>query len=129
MVPIDGEKIKQALINLVQNSLDAMVNGGQISLEAKIIEHSNFSNIYSTLARIRITDSGPGIPPDLREKVFEPFFTSKKTGTGLGLAIARDIIEEHGGHIRITDSLVEGVTGITFELDFPLQPTLKGGVS
>jgi two-component system NtrC family sensor kinase len=52
---------------------------------------------------IDVVDSGPGVPPDLRERIFEPFFTTRRSGTGLGLAIAKQIVEAHGGHLTVGD--------------------------
>ena len=69
-------------------------------------------------ARIRVSDSGPGVPEDELARIFEPFVSTKSHGTGLGLAIARRTIEAHGGQIRASRAL-EG--GLCFEIDLPLE--------
>ena len=66
----------------------------------------------------RIADSGPGVPPDLRVKVFRPFFTTKPAGTGLGLSVARGVILGHGGHVRIDD---RPGGGALFTVEIPLS--------
>jgi len=67
------------------------------------------------LCRVRIRDSGPGIPPDVRERIFEPFFTTKHRGTGLGLPTARRIIESHGGLLTV-ECPEDGGTEVTLTL-------------
>jgi signal transduction histidine kinase len=77
-----------------------------------------------------IGDTGPGIPPDVVERVFNPFFTTRKTGTGLGLAIVHRIVDAHGGHVNIKSEDSGGVggtggtggTGTIVEINLPLKP-------
>ncbi|MBK7868491.1 MAG: cyclic nucleotide-binding domain-containing protein [Ignavibacteriales bacterium] len=88
-----------ALSLITQNSFDAMPNGGKIYFSTS----ANESNIL-----ISIRDTGSGIHPDLREKIFEPFFSIGKTGVGLGLPIANKIIKEHGGYIYLESSRTQG---------------------
>lgn len=114
----DPEKIKQVIINLIQNSLEALPSGGIIRLGTRLQRTGSFENLYDSRATITLRDNGPGIPPEIREKIFEPFFSAKKSGTGLGLAIARSIIEEHGGEIAAIDA-PEG--GACFEIHLPLS--------
>ena len=114
----DPEKIKQVIINLIQNSLEALPAGGAIRLETRLQRSESFENLYDSRAMITLRDNGPGIPPEIREKIFEPFFSAKKSGTGLGLAIARSIVEEHGGEIAALDS-PEG--GACFVIRLPLS--------
>jgi two-component system sensor histidine kinase HydH len=117
VVHADPEKIKQVIINLIQNSLEALPAGGVIRLETRLQRSGGFENLYNTRATITMQDNGSGIPPEIREKIFEPFFSAKKSGTGLGLAIARSIVEEHGGEIAASDG-PEG--GASFEIHLPL---------
>lgn len=96
-VAVDPEQLKEALVNLILNACDAMGENGRI----EIIEEAGFMDPLGRVAILRLTDSGPGIPPDLGDKVFQPFFSTKEEGTGLGLAIAQRIMEEHGGYIHL----------------------------
>jgi signal transduction histidine kinase len=109
----DPGQLQQVVINLVLNGLDATPAGGRITITARPGADGARAGV-----RIAVSDTGPGIPPELQAKVFEPFFTTKPAGqgTGLGLAICRDIIKAHGGEIRV-DS-VPG-SGTTFSLWVP----------
>jgi two-component system sensor kinase FixL len=103
-VAVDGDKIKQALLNLLKNAVEAMPGGGKINIEACATENS---------VLIDITDTGTGIPLDI--DAFEPFVTSKKEGTGIGLVIVRQIVTAHGGNISYHTRPGEGTT-FHFEL-------------
>jgi signal transduction histidine kinase len=103
-VAVDGDKIKQALLNLLKNAVEAMPDGGKIKIEARATENS---------VSIDITDTGTGIPLDI--DAFEPFVTSKKEGTGIGLVIVRQIVTAHGGNISYHTRPGEGTT-FHFEL-------------
>jgi PAS domain S-box-containing protein len=94
-------ELREALINLVLNSVDAMPRGGSISLETR---HEGDWVLLS------ITDTGTGIPPDVRRRIFEPFFTTKESGTGLGLSIVSGIISSYGGTIDVDSELGRGTT-------------------
>lgn len=120
----DHEKIKQVIINLLQNAIESMpLEGGTILIETERQLPPGLPGIFSGSAIFRIHDSGAGIPPEKREMVFEPFFTSKKSGTGLGLAIAREIIEEHGGQIEVIDT---SRGGACFEFKIPYAFAVAG---
>jgi two-component system sensor kinase FixL len=97
----DGELLKVAFQNLLLNAGQAMQGAGTI-----VVALSQ----SGALARVDITDQGPGIPPEVREKLFTPFFTTKSRGTGLGLATARRIAESHGGQVEILQSGREGTS-------------------
>ena len=101
-VQIDGERIRQVLLNLFINAIDAMKPGGTLTVQA---EHP----AKETLA-IHVRDTGPGIGPDMANHIFDPYFTTKPTGTGLGLAIAHNIIQTHGGTLTVTSCPHEGAT-------------------
>jgi len=109
----DTGQLQQVLINLVVNGVDAAPAGGSVTLTARRMSDAGRPHIA-----ISVTDTGPGIPPDLRSRIFEPFFTTKPKGegTGLGLAICRDIVRAHGGQIHV-DSQVG--TGTTFTIQLP----------
>jgi signal transduction histidine kinase len=73
-----------------------------------VIEVETGENLARTEVWMRVRDNGPGIPPELQEKVFRPFFTSKETGTGLGLPLTRKVIEAHNGEVELTSVPGEG---------------------
>lgn len=108
-VQADVELLRQVFINLFTNSAEAMPDGGKLSVRSRLKDKD--------FALIEISDTGGGIPADIVEKVFEPFFTSKEKGTGLGLAIVYNIIRKHQGDIKVHS--IEG-RGTTFRITLPL---------
>lgn len=98
---VDADQISQVLINLLFNSADAMPRGGRIFISA---------GIEDSKVVLRVRDEGPGIAPELREQVFESFYTTKPTGTGLGLSICYRIVSDHGGTIRVEDTSNQGTS-------------------
>jgi signal transduction histidine kinase len=108
---VDSAQMERALLNLVINALDAIGHGGRIWIRA------SGTNDEERMARLVVEDNGPGIPSELRQRVFHPFFTTKETGTGLGLAIVHRIVEAHGG--RITIGQREG-GGASFVMVLPM---------
>jgi len=107
-VSIDPQLIKQAVLNLLLNALQAMTTGGELILS---------TSVQNSMAVIDIIDTGPGIPPENREKIFQAYYSTKKGGSGLGLAMTRRIIEEHGGQIVIRS---EPGKGTDFSLLLPM---------
>jgi signal transduction histidine kinase len=85
-----------------------MVNGGVVTIR----EEENLGLPLGPAAVIRVTDNGPGIPESVRDKIFQPFFSTKEEGTGLGLSIATRIIEDHGGQLELESKKNEGATFI-----------------
>jgi len=115
---MDGEQIKQALLNLVINGMQAMSEGGPLDITTS---HDD------RVVTISVEDHGPGIPPEVRDRMFDPFVTTKHSGTGLGLAITHRLVTQHDGTIRASDN-PDG--GSVFEIELPLKPALeapKGG--
>ncbi len=111
---LDTEQIRQAIGNLISNSIDAMPDGGTLTIKT---DKEFFNQIdWVTLT---IEDTGKGMPKQQRELIFEPFYSTKRVGTGLGLSIVHEIMEEHRGFVKIDSR--EG-TGTTFTLYFPYQP-------
>jgi nitrogen fixation/metabolism regulation signal transduction histidine kinase len=110
---MDREKIKQVLINLLSNSIDAVGGAGTIQVRTDILNKENI--LYY---RIQISDNGSGISDKIREQVFSPYFTTRNSGTGLGLAIVERIIFDHNGAIWFDSE--KGV-GSTFYIDLPVE--------
>ena len=107
-VRVDTEQIRRVIINLVDNAIEAMNRSGVITIET----HHDPS---ASLVRLIVADNGPGIPPAEREKLFMPYYSTKRRGSGLGLAIVRRIVAEHGGTIEAGDNEPRG-TKFTIEL-------------
>lgn len=108
-VNIDREQMKRALINIIDNAIDAIEGRGEIIIS---LSHDEEEKII----RIEITDTGKGITPEDRSKVFEPYFSTKKHGTGLGLTIVNTIINDHNGRIKVEDN---NPTGAKFIIELP----------
>ena len=100
-VSVDPEQIRRVLINLIDNAVEAMDQRGTIEIET---HHAPDEH----LVRIVVGDDGPGIPAAERDKLFLPYYSTKKRGSGLGLAIIRRIVAEHGGNIDVTDNIPRG---------------------
>jgi two-component system, NtrC family, sensor histidine kinase HydH len=119
-VPLDESLTEQAFVNIIQNAYDAMgASGGELRVTAVSSRRNDPKGESVDGVEVRIADTGPGIPPELREQIFNPFVTTKKTGVGLGLSIVSKIIDGHHGSIRI-ESSSEGKTGTCFVLFFPI---------
>lgn len=110
----DRFRLVQLFRNLLENSLAACPDPMRVSVECREVTHNQTSAL-----EISVRDNGPGLSPDARQNVFEPFFTTKTKGTGLGMAIARQIVDAHGGSIRL------GVTGAgaEFLITLPREET------
>jgi signal transduction histidine kinase len=102
----DVEKLKQVVLNLVVNALEAMKEGGVLT--ARVRTDAGY-------AWLHLDDTGPGIEPAVLAQVFDPFFTTKEGGTGLGLSIVRKIIDQHAGDIRIDSARGKGAS-VTIQL-------------
>ncbi len=106
---IDRSLLRQAVLNLVKNGLEALSQGGVLTATTRCLDDT---------VEISVSDTGPGIPLEVGQRLFEQFFTTKPQGTGLGLSISRQIVEEHGG--RIGWSSVIGA-GTTFTISLPIK--------
>jgi two-component system sensor histidine kinase HydH len=111
-VPLDGDKFKQALLNLVLNALEAMPDGGNLVLDA---------SAGAGEMRVEVSDTGPGIPPEIRPDLFKPYFSTKGRGTGMGLALSEKVVNQHGGRIEYRT----GSLGTTFSIVIPLEPACR----
>ncbi len=106
----DAEQIKRCLINLLDNAVAVLSDGGTIDIVLSLNDEKE--SVF-----IKIADSGPGIPEEDKPKLFEPYFSTKKTGTGLGLAIVSTIISDHNGYIRVQNNTPHGSI---FIIELPL---------
>ncbi|MEM1109897.1 MAG: ATP-binding protein [Planctomycetota bacterium] len=109
----DADMLHQALLNLVRNAVDAMAEqgGGQLSLAVEA-------------EKITLSDTGPGLPKEVIDRIFNPFFTTRSTGTGLGLAIVHRIVDAHGGTIAVRNHPRHG--GAVFTLELPAPQAARG---
>ncbi|MDH4227698.1 MAG: ATP-binding protein [Deltaproteobacteria bacterium] len=111
VMDIDKDQFKRMLINLFDNSVDAM--GGSGSIRVTTVYDVAISSV-----RLEVADTGPGIPDEDKPRLFEPYFSTKKTGTGLGLAIVSNIISDHNGYIRVRDNSPKGTV---FSIELPVK--------
>lgn len=107
-VDADSVQLKQVFLNLALNSLAAMPNGGELSIQVSHADQRLF---------VDVIDTGSGIPPEVQSRVFDPYFTTRSQGTGMGLAICEKIVRQHGGDIAFTTS----AKGTTFRVTLPLE--------
>src|SRR3984957_10789917 len=114
MAKVDSDLLKQALLNVVLNGAQAMAEGGK--LKVRLAEDGRF-------ALLSIQDEGSGIPPEVRDKIFDLYFTTKKDGSGIGLAMTYRIVELHNGSIEVKSDATHGTT---FILRFPLANPQEG---
>jgi len=100
---VDSQMLRRVLYNLVRNAAQALVNrtAGTGRIIVRLAQEGEFWNLD-------VEDNGPGIPPELRETVFDPYVTTKNDGTGLGLSIVKKVVIEHGGTIRAAESSLGG---------------------
>ena len=109
---IDRTLLRQAVLNLIKNGIEAVSKGGTLTVTTRRLDDT---------VEIAVSDTGPGIPPEVGRRLFEQFFTTKPQGTGLGLSISRQIVEEHEGQLRWTST---PGAGATFTVSIPLKRTL-----
>jgi len=103
---VDGQQMRQVFINLMNNAIDAQPNGGVLRIGIAVASRAGRPG----LIRVRLGDNGPGVPAAIRERIFDPFATTKTDGAGLGLWIARRIMTEHGGDLELEESTERGTT-------------------
>ncbi len=114
----DGHQLQQVFVNLISNAVDASHAESPITISTEEITfNAGSQNAGKKYARIAVSDQGKGIDPTKAERIFEPFFSTKKRGTGLGLAIVKQIVERHDGKISVDSQAGKGTT---FTVDLPL---------
>ena len=109
-VPMDARLVRQAVLNVAMNAVQAMPQGGTLTVRLRAGEG---------VATVALADTGPGVPAELTGRIFEPFFTTRPTGTGLGLAVVKRILDDHRGAVEVAPA--EG-GGTCFTLRLPLAP-------
>ena len=114
--PIEGdpELLKEVIVNLIVNACDAMPHGGRLL----VTEENAVAEKIGRAILLKISDDGPGVPEPLREKIMEPFFSTKEDGTGLGLSMVKQTIESHGGMLEVRKG---DIGGATFVITLPVQ--------
>ncbi|MCG3148041.1 MAG: Adaptive-response sensory-kinase SasA [Verrucomicrobiae bacterium] len=115
--PADRQQLKQVLINLVQNAADAIGQTGTITLSARCADH-HLNGQRQPVIILEVTDTGPGIPAEVQDRLFDPFFSTKEHGTGLGLPISARIVAKHAGILELHSRLGQGAK---FSIILPLQ--------
>jgi two-component system NtrC family sensor kinase len=118
-VLVDPDQIQQVFVNVILNAAEAMTGGGTLTIRSALTPDGH------SIA-VSFADTGPGITEEVREKIFDPFYTTKEHGTGLGLSISYGIVEQHGGTITV-DSMVG--TGSTFIITLPILSSEVPGES
>jgi PAS domain S-box-containing protein len=122
----DADRLVQVFQNLVQNGIEAMPGGGRLTLTTRLSLDTLFGGRVDAgtgprpLVEVQVSDEGEGIPPELLDRVFDPFVTTKPRGLGLGLALAHRIVEEHRGALRVASTPGKGTT---FSAHLPIAPT------
>lgn len=105
-VDVDKAQLRAAIVNLLKNSKEACSEGDEVIVTVR--RDPNVSGAKVRGVTISVADTGPGMPAEVREKAFRPYFSTKKTGTGLGLPTVKRIIEEHGGSVSLSSELGKG---------------------
>lgn len=118
----DRVQLQQVLINLVMNGIQAMESNGDRPKELLIVSKAHVDDNRDNFAVIEVQDSGTGISPEIANKVFSAFYTTKPNGMGMGLSICRSIVEAHGGRVRASPG---PKSGASFTVALPLQPELS----
>ncbi|MBI2002396.1 MAG: hypothetical protein HYS69_14650, partial [candidate division NC10 bacterium] len=156
VLPLDSVQLKQAMVNLLANALEAMADGGTLTLATRVtrgeggqsvdastgqlgsderseetadlpnrpVDESTNRRAVAEWVEVSVSDTGGGIPQEILDEVFNPFFTTKEAGTGLGLTLVRRIVRVHGGRVEVENRPGEGVT---FRLWLPMATVPRGG--
>jgi two-component system sensor histidine kinase AtoS len=139
-IAIEGDKMIQAVLNIINNALEATPEGGTIKVKTDLVQPSNERKddtadirwlAPSTQQRVMIDvfNTGDPISFEDRKRVFNPFFTTKPGGIGLGLSIAQQIVTAHGGHIRVVNEMEKKRKGVIFRIELPITGTESPHIS
>ena len=120
----DPEQLRRVVINLVSNAMDALESSGTKSSEIRV---SMGENLAGSEVWVRIADNGDGIDPGSRDRIFDPFYTSREDGTGLGLALCRKIVDEHQGRISVESPPADLDRGTEFVVIIPARRAAASG--
>ena len=112
LIRVDGEALRGALINLLRNSMEAMSEGGRINVLLTMTDEGQVA--------INVSDEGPGISPEISERIFDPFVTTKDRGNGFGLPLALRAVEANGGRLRLSRG--GRAPGAHFVMELPASP-------
>jgi signal transduction histidine kinase len=115
----DEGELRRVLLNVVANAVQAIPGSGVVEIRARPAERDGRAGV-----EVEVSDTGPGIPPEHLERLFEPHFSTKTSGTGLGLAIVRGILDDMGGAIEVESRPGEGAR---FRLWWPCEPRVETG--
>jgi signal transduction histidine kinase len=117
----DFDQLSQVFVNIIANAIDASPKRAAVLISTEVVRvganNGDDGRVASQRARVTITDQGSGMDKATVDRIFEPFFSTKKRGTGLGLAIVKQIVEQHDGEINVVSSPGKGTT---FRIDLPL---------
>lgn len=117
-INIDPDQLIQAVLNIVRNACQALNDKGEITLQTRILRKYTIGKEYHRLvAKINVIDNGPGIPFDIKERIFFPMITGRAEGSGLGLSIAQSLIQQHGGLIECESEPGKTVFSIILPLE------------
>jgi two-component system sensor histidine kinase PilS (NtrC family) len=124
----DEDLLHRAVLNLVLNAMQWAGEGGEVEVVLDTVRSDVLAPELgvSRLVRLRVSDSGPGVPPESVDHIFNPFFTSRPGGTGLGLALVQRAVEAHGGAVFVENAKSPGETGATFTVYLPALSPPRG---
>jgi signal transduction histidine kinase len=117
----DAEALRGVFLNLFLNASEAMADGGELSISSEAVPGPDAG---ADVIRVRVEDRGPGVSPDVADKIFEPFFSTKSEGTGFGLPLALSTVEDHGGTLKFEEP-APNITGAVFVVELPLVATAE----